>query len=237
MPAPDFGDQHAPGAPAAHAAPDFGDRAAPSSTADDWLHAGGRLLGSTAATAIGAEKGLVQSLGNAPWGSIPNEDGKSPLLNWAKSENKDYPVAEGAGRYGPEAIGLMALPELGVGRGIETAMSEAPRFARVLGKGAEGMWKGAVGGATQGDTKVGADVGAGSSAAFSAYRMLPHQAQWMIPLAAIVAASKVGGEGYVPWHTRHILSYLAEAAAALSGKFPGVSGALGAKALGDTDQQ
>ena len=57
----------------------------------------------------------------------------------------------------------------------------------------------------------------------------------MIPLAAVMAASEAGGRGYLPWDVRHVLSYMAEAAAALSGKVPGVSGALGAKAfVGDS---
>jgi hypothetical protein len=238
MSAPDFGDQHAPAAPAAHAAPDFGDRpAAATSTTDDWLHAGGRLLGSTAATAIGAEKGLVQSFGNAPWGSIPNEDGKSPVLNWAKSENKDYPWAEGAGRLAGEYGPLAALPESGAGKAIEASMSDLPRLARVIGKGVEGTWKGAVGGTTQGDAATGGDVGGGAATAYSAYRMLPHQAQWMLPIAAIWGASKAADQGYLHWEPRHILAYLAEAAAALGGKFPGVGGALGAKAFGSGDQR
>lgn len=232
MPRPDFGDdQHAPTAAAPSGRPDFGDRPAP---------AGGeglasKLLGSTSATIGGIGKGAVQSFGNAPWGSIPNEDGKSPLLNWAKTENKNYPTAEKAGRYAAEYGPLMMLPSVGLEGLAAKTIPEFPRAASIIGKGLEGTWKGGVGGATQGDPQTGAATGGGSAAAYRAYRMLPHQAQWMLPVAAIMAMSKAGGEGYIPWDTRHILSYLGEAAAGLSGKFPGVAGALGAKLFGDTD--
>lgn len=198
-----------------------------------WMGTAENLVGSTGATIAGLGKGAVQSFGNTPWGSIPNEDGKSPVLNWAKSENKDYPVAEGAGRLTAEYGPLALLPDLGLEGLTAKAIPELPRVANLIGKGLEGTWKGGVGGATQRDTKTGAEVGGGTATAYNAYRMLPYQAQWMLPVAAIMAMSKAGGEGYVPWDVRHILSYMAEAAMALSGKVPGVAGALGAKAFGD----
>jgi|SRR5580693_6079812 hypothetical protein len=235
MPRPDFGDdQHAPTAIAAPSGrPDFGDQHPAAAGGGDWTGTAEKLLGATGATIGGLGKGAVQSFGNAPWASIPNEDGKSPVLNWAKTEDKNYPVAEKAGRYAAQYGPLAIIPSVGLEGLAAKAIPEFPRAASIIGKGLEGTWKGAVGGATQGDAKTGAATGGGTAAAYNAYRMLPHQAQWMLPVAAIMAMSKAGGEGYIPWDTRHILSYLAEAAAGLTGKLPGVAGALGAKAFGE----
>jgi hypothetical protein len=235
MPRPDFGDdQHAAAPAATGGRPDFGDRPAPAG-GGGWAETGEKLLGSTGATIGGFGKELAQ-MGAPPGGvSLQEADPKGPVATWAKTEDKNYPTAEKAGRYGPGAIGLMMMPDLGLEGLAAKTIPEFPRAARIIGKGLEGTWKGGVGGATQGDPKTGSEVGGGTAAAYSAYRMLPGQAQWMLPVAAIMAMSKAGGEGYIPWDTRHILSYLAEAAAGLGGKFPGLTGAFGAKALGGGD--
>lgn len=201
--------------------------------AQTWSGLGSSLLGATSATVSGLGKGIVNSVENSPLGSIPNDDGKSPVMNWAKSENKDYPVAEKAGRYAAEYAPLVMLPELGGVRVASKIIPELPRVARVLGKGAEGAWKGAVGGATQGDPKTGAEVGAGTAAGTAAFMAAPNWLKTIIGLGALEGGRDLAGGGRLPygmWHMAHPLALLAAAAL---GKFPGVTGALGAKAFGD----
>jgi hypothetical protein len=200
-----------------------------------WTGTAKDLLGSTSATIQGLGKGAVNAIENSPLGTIPNEDNKSPVMNWAKSENKDYPVAEKAGRIASEYAPLALLPETGLG---EAAMSRAflvpageqlPRLAKVMSKGLEGTWRGGVGGATQGDTKTGAEVGGGTAAAASVLRQFP-QLMWPAGFMAIEAAR----EGVkLPWGSWHLSHPLAALAAAAMGFAPGVSGALGAKEFGD----
>ena len=199
-------------------------------SSETWSGLASNLLGATSATIGGLGKGTVQSFGNAPWASIPNEDGKSPLLNWAKTEDKDYPVAEKAGRYAAEYAPLAVMPELGGVRAASKIIPEFPRAARVIGKGLEGTWKGAVGGATQGDTKTGAAVGGGTAAGSAAFMALPWWLKSALTTGAVVGARE--GGAHLPagsWHLAHPLALLAAAA---MGKFPGMSGALGAKAFG-----
>jgi hypothetical protein len=231
MPRPDFGDdQHAPAATATPSGrPDFGDQhpaAAGGGLASD-------LLGSTSATISGLGKGLAQ-MGAPPGGvSLREADPQGPVATWAKTENKDYPVAEKAGRWTAEYGPLALMPDIGAPGALARAVPELPRLARVVGKGLEGTWKGAVGGATQGDTKTGAEVGGGTAAAASVLRQFP-QLMWPAGFMAIEAAR----EGVkLPWGFWHLSHPLAALAAAAMGWAPGVSGALGAKALGDTDQQ
>lgn len=198
--------------------------------AQTWGGLASSLLGATSATVSGLGKGAVQSFGNAPWGSIPNADGQSPVLNWAKSENKDYPVAEKAGRYAAEYGPLALLPELGGVRAASKIIPEFPRAARIIGKGLEGTWKGAVGGATQGDAKTGAEVGGGTAAGTAAFMAAPSWLKYMTGLAALEAAHSGGAR--LPWGSFHMAHPLALMAASVLGKFPGLSGALGAKAFG-----
>lgn len=209
-------------------------------SSETWSGLASNLLGATSATIGGLGKGAVQSFGNAPWASIPNEDGKSPVLNWAKSENKDYPVAEKAGRYAAEYGPLALLPEIGgeaamarlfsVPRNAAGQLEKLPALAKVMAKGLEGTWKGAVGGATQGDTKTGAAVGGGTAAGSAAFMALPWWLKSALTTGAVVGARE--GGAHLPagsWHLAHPLALLAAAAL---GKFPGMSGALGAKAFG-----
>jgi hypothetical protein len=195
-----------------------------------WTGTAKDLLGSTSATISGLGKGAVESFGNAPWASIPNEDGKSPVLNWAKSENKDYPVAEKAGRWTAEYGPLALMPDIGAPGAFARAVPELPRLARVAGKGVEGLWKGAVGGQTQGDAKTGAEVGGGTAAAASVLRQFP-KIMWPAGFMAYEAAREGGAK--LPWGAWHLSHPLAALAAAAMGFAPGVSGALGAKAFGD----
>jgi hypothetical protein len=202
----------------------------PRASGGGWTGTAKDLLGSTSATISGLGKGAVESFGNAPWASIPNEDGKSPVMNWAKSENKDYPVAEKAGRWTAEYGPLALMPDVGLPGAFAKAVPELPRLARVVGKGAEGLWKGAVGGQTQGDAKTGAEVGGGTAAAASVLRQFPHL-MWPAGFMAIEAAREGGGK--LPWGAWHLSHPLAALAAAAMGLAPGVSGALGAKAFGE----
>ena len=219
--------------------PKKGDAPAPaeaSPTGDNsWMSTASRIAGSTAATVQGMGKGLAE-MGAPPGGvSLRDADPKGPVATWAKSEEPDYPVAEGAGRLAAQYLPLAMLPSVGLEGLAAKTIPEFPRAASIIGRGLEGTWKGGVGGATQGDTKTGAATGGGLSTAYRAYQMLPGP-RWMLPVAAIMAMSKAGGEGYVPWDVRHILSYLAEAAGGIAGgKIPGVAGALGAKAFGGDD--
>lgn len=200
--------------------------------ASTWGGLASSLLGATSATVSGLGKGAVQSFGNAPWGSIPDDDGKSPVMNWAKSENQDYPIAEKAGRYAAQYGPLAFLPELGGVRAASKVIPELPRLARIAGKGLEGTWKGAVGGATQGDPKTGAEVGGGTAAASAALSVAP---SWLKYLAGLAALESVHAGGVrLPWGSWHMAHPLAALASAALGKVPGVSGALGAKAFGDT---
>lgn len=188
----------------------------------------GRLAGSTAATAIGIEKGAAQ-LGAPPGGvSLREADPTGPVATWAKTGNRDYPIAEGAGRaavqYGP----LAALPDVGAPGAFARAVPELPRLARVAGKGAEGLWKGYVGGRTQGNSSVGEATGGGTAMAAEALQRFP-QLMWPAGFMAIEAARQ-GGK--LPWGSWHLAHPLAALAAIVMGLAPGVSGALGAKALG-----
>ena len=215
--------------------------------AQTWSGLGSSLLGATSATVSGLGKGIVNSVENSPLGSIPNDDGRSPVMNWAKSENKDYPVAEKAGRYAAEYAPLALLPELGGVRVASKIIPELPRVARVLGKGVEGAWKGAAGGAAEANVDTpsgdeagrrvarGAAEGAGTTVALgagqAALRAMPY---WVLP-AAIAGGELMHGR-FLPWHIRHAMGMahpLALLAAAAMGKFPGVTGALGAKEFGD----
>lgn len=195
-----------------------------------WSGLASNLLGSTSATISGLGKGLVTSVENSPLGSIPNEDGKSPVMNWAKSENKDYPVAEKAGRYAAQYGPLALLPNLGGERAAAWAIPELPRLARIAGKALEGTWKGAVGGATQGDPKTGAEVGGGTAAGTAAFMAAPSWLKYMAGLAALESVREGGVR--LPWGSWHMAHPLAAMSAAVLGKAPGVSGALGAKAFG-----
>jgi hypothetical protein len=235
MPAPDFGDdQHAPAAARAPAAPDFGDQ---HPAGGDWSTTAGQLLGSTSATISGLGKGAVNAVESSAFGSIPNEDGKSPVMNWAKSENKDYPVAEQAGRWAAEYGPLALLPDLGGVRAARTVIPELPRLARVVGKGLEGTWKGAVGGATQGDTKTGAEVGGGTAAGTAAFMAAPNWLKTLIGIGALEGGHDIAASGgRLPWGMWHAAHPLALLAAAALGKFPGLTGAIGAKAFGDGDR-
>lgn len=230
MPRPDFGDdQHAPSG-----RPDFGDRPAPTHfNSGTWSGLASDLLGSTSATIGGLERGAVNTIENSPLGSIPNEDNKSPVMNWAKTENKDYPVAEKAGRWAAEYAPLMMLPEAGAARGVAKVIPELPRLARVVGKGLEGTWKGAVGGATQGDPKTGAEVGGGTAAGTAAFMAAPNWLKTLIGIGALEGGHDLAGSGRLPWGMWHAAHPLALLAAAALGKFPGLTGALGAKAFGD----
>jgi hypothetical protein len=235
MPRPDFGDdQHAPTAIAAPSGrPDFGDQHPAAAGGGDWTGTAEKLLGATGATIGGLGKGAVQSFGNTPWGSIPNEDGKSPVLNWAKTEDKNYPVAEKAGRYAAEYGPLALMPELG-GAGFAAKMvPELPRLARIVGTGIEGTAKGALGGATQGDTKTGAEAGGAGAASRAAFMAAPNWLKTMIGLGALEAA-RSGGER-LPWGSWHMAHPLAIMAAALLGGKPGVTGAAAAKMFGGGD--
>jgi hypothetical protein len=238
VPRPDFGpDQTHANTPAAPSGrPDFGDRH-PAAAGGGWAETGEKLLGATSATIGGLGKGAVESFGNAPWGSIPNEDGKSPVLNWAKTEDKNYPVAEKAGRLAAEYAPLAMLPEAGAVRGMAKAIPEFPRVARVIGKGLEGTWKGAVGGATQGDPKTGAEVGGGTAAGTAAFMAAPNWLKTIIGLGALEGGRDLAGGGRLPFGMWHMAHPLALFAAAAMGKFPGLTGALGAKELGDGDQR
>ena len=200
--------------------------------AQTWGGLASSLLGATSATASGLGKGAVQSFGNAPWGSIPNADSQSPVLNWAKTEDKDYPVAEKAGRYAAEYGPLALLPEMGGVRAASKIIPEFPRAARIIGKGLEGTWKGAVGGATQGDTKTGAEVGGGTAAGTAAFMAAPSWLKFLVGMGVLDAAHEGGGVR-LPWGTYHLAHPLATMAATVLGFAPGVSGALGAKAFGD----
>jgi hypothetical protein len=195
-----------------------------------WGQLGSNLLGATSATVSGLGKGIVNTVESLPGASIPNEDGKSPVMNWAKSENKDYPVAEKAGRWAAEYGPLALMPDIGAPGAFARAVPELPRLARVAGKGVEGLWKGAVGGQTQGDAKTGAEVGGGTAAAASVLRQFPH-IMWPAGFMAIEAAREGGVK--LPWGFWHLSHPLAALAAAAMGLAPGVSGALGAKAFGD----
>ena len=231
MPRPDFGDdQHAPGA-AAGGRPDFGDPhpAAGGGLASD-------LLGATSATITGLGKGLAQ-MGAPPGGvSLREADPKGPVATWAKTEDQNYPVAEKAGRWTAEYGPLAMIPDIGAARFAAKAVPELPRIARVVGKGLEGTWKGAVGGATQGDTKTGAEVGGGTAAGTAAFMAAPSWLKTLIGIGALEGGKDLAGGGRLPWGMWHAAHPLALLAAAALGTFPGLTGALGAKAFGEGDQ-
>ena len=194
--------------------------------AQSWSGLASNLLGSTSATISGMGKGVVQTFG----GMIPDDDGKSPVKNWAKSENKDYPVAEKAGRWTAEFGPLALLPSIGAEGVMARTIPEFPRVARVIGKGLEGTWKGGVGGTTQGDTKTGAEVGGGTATGTAAFMAAPSWVKTLAGLAALEGVREGGAK--LPWGSWHMAHPLALMAATLLGKFPGLSGALGAKAFG-----
>ena len=205
-------------------------KAGPSSGGgDDFVagaeHTAGRLAGATAATVEGMGKGIANVSGN-----LPTLVGLPALSSkWASSRNPNYPIAEGVGRLAPLGVGLAAMPEAGMeeaATNLVPELAKVPRIARAVGKVGEGVWKGYVGGGTQGDPRAGEATGAGSAAAWEALRNIPGR-QYIVP-AAIIGAAEMARGGYMPWVQRHALSYLAEMAAALSGKFPGIAGALGA---------
>lgn len=184
----------------------------------------GNLMGATGATFMGMAKGV------ADMGQHLAGDPEGPIGDFAKSENKDYPTAEKAGRYTAEYGPLLFLPELGAEGLAAKVIPELPRVARIVGKGLEGTWKGAVGGLTQGDTKTGAEVGGGTAAATAAFMAAPSWVKTLTGLAALEAA-RSGGVS-LPWGSWHMAHPLAAMAATALGKFPGLSGALGTKALG-----
>jgi hypothetical protein len=189
----------------------------------------GRLAGATEATVEGMGKGIANLSGN-----LPTLVGLPALHSkWASSTNKDYPVAEAAGRYLPELGGLAALPEAGVGEAateLVPELAKVPRVAKAVGKVGEGLWKGYAGGAAEGDPKTGEEAGAGSAAVWEGLKAIPNKGYLLGP--AMLMAYEASKGGYMPWDMRHALSYFAEAAAAMTGKFPGVAGAMGAKAFG-----
>jgi hypothetical protein len=186
------------------------------------------LLGSTSATVSGIGKGLAQ-MGAPPGGvSLREADPKGPVATWAGSENKQYPTAEKAGRYAAEYGPLALMPDIGAPEAFAKAVPELPRLARVVGKGAEGVWKGGVGGYTQGNPKVGAATGGGTAMAAEALRRFP-SIVWPAGFMAMEAFREGGRLPGGAWHLAHPLAALAAAA---MGFAPGVSGALGAGAVG-----
>jgi hypothetical protein len=209
----------------------------PRASGGGWEGTAKDLLGATSATIGGLGKGAVSAVENLPGvGSIPDTpESPSPVMSWARSENKDYPVAEKAGRIASQYAPLAMLPESGLG---EAAMSrlflvpknaQLPRLAKVMSKGLEGAWRGGVGGATQGDTKTGAATGAGTAAAASVLKQFP-QLMWPAGFMAIEAAREGVKLPYGTWHLSHPLAALAAAALGLA---PGVSGAIGARTFGE----
>lgn len=203
----------------------------------------GNLIGSTAATIGGIGKGVAQ-LGAPPGGrSLQDADPEGPVASWAKTEDKRYPIAEKAGRYAAEYAPLAALPDVGAPGAFAKAVPEIPRIMNVAGKGAEGLWKGAVGGASQGNTKAGAVTGGATGTAASMLKQFP-LLRTLAGVAAIEGAREGGGGGKMPWGSWHLAHPLAALAAAAMGFAPGVSGAIGAdiagpaqKDAGNGDQQ
>jgi hypothetical protein len=217
--------------------------------AQSWSGLASNLLGSTSATISGMGKGLAQ-MGAPPGGvSLREADPEGPVASWAKSENKDYPVAEKAGRWAAEYGPLAVMPETGGGeaamarlfsvpRNAAGQLEKLPRLAQVMSKGLEGTWRGGVGGATQGDTKTGAEVGGGTATGTAAFMAAPSWVKTLAGLAALEGVREGGAK--LPWGSWHMAHPLALMAATLLGKFPGLSGALGAKAFGgggDGDNQ
>lgn len=195
---------------------------------------GADLLGATSATITGMGKGLAQ-MGAPPGGVSLNEaDPKGPVATWAGTEDQRYPIAEKAGRYAAEYGPLAALPDVGAPGAFAKAVPELPRLARIAGKGAEGLWKGGVGGYTQGNPKAGAATGGGTAAAAATLKEFP-QIMWPAGFAAIEAAREGGLP--LPWGAWHLAHPLAALAALVAGKAPGVAGALGAEAVGRDDGQ
>jgi hypothetical protein len=194
------------------------------------------LLGATEATVEGMGKGIANFSGN-----LPRLIGLPALHSkWASSTNKDYPIADTIGRYAPEGAALAALPEMGVGRavtGLVPELANVPKIANIIGKAGEGYWKGEVGGAAEGDSKVGGITGAGSAATAATISSLPHMLQYGLGLLALESAREMAGGGHnvLPWGSYHFAYPLSALAAMIMGKAPGVSGAIGAKYLGDGD--
>jgi hypothetical protein len=190
------------------------------------------LLGSTSATIGGIGKGLAQ-IGAPPGGaSLREADPKGPVATWAKTEDKDYPTAEKAGRLAAQYGPLAMIPSVGLEGLAAKTIPEFPRVAGVIGKGLEGTWKGGVGGATQGDPKTGAEVGGGTAAGSAAFMAAPGWLKSVLAMGALMGGREMTG-GRLPWGAYHMAHPLALLAAAALGRFPGLSGAFGAKALGD----
>jgi hypothetical protein len=236
VPRPDFGpDQtHTDPSAAPSGRPDFGDR--PASSGDGgWEETGEKLLGATSATIGGLGKGLAQ-MGAPPGGvSLQEADPKGPVASWATTEDKDYPVAEKAGRVAAEYGPLALMPELGGAKFAAKMAPELPRLARIVGSGIEGTAKGAFGGATQGDTKTGAEAGGAGALGRAAFMAAPSWLKYLAGMAALEAAHSEGGR--LPWGSFHMAHPLAIMAAALLGGKPGLTGAVAAKMFGGDSGQ
>jgi hypothetical protein len=188
----------------------------------------GNLINSTAATFKGIEKGAAQ-LGAPPGGrSLQDADPEGPVATWAKTEDTRYPIAEKAGRYAAEYGPLAMLPDVGAPGAFAKAVPELPRLARVAGKGAEGLWKGYLGGSSQGNPKAGAATGGATGTAAAVLKQFP-QLAWPAGFLALEAARSGGNLPFGAWHLAHPLAALAAAA---MGFAPGVSGAIGADIAG-----
>ena len=190
----------------------------------------GNLVGSTEATIGGIGKGLSQ-LGAPPGGvSLQDADPEGPVASWAKTEDKRYPTAEKAGRYAAEYGPLFALPDVGAPEAFAKAVPEIPKIMNVAGKGVEGLWKGYVGGATQGNAKAGAATGGATGTAAAMLKQFP----LLRTLAGVAAleSAREGSGGKMPWGSWHLAHPLLAALAAAMGFAPGVSGAIGADIAG-----
>jgi hypothetical protein len=233
MPRPDFfgDDQHAPAATAAPTGrPDFGDQH-PAAGGGDWTGTAERLLGATGATIGGVGKGLAQ-IGAPPGGvSLREADPKGPVATWAKTEDKNYPTAEKAGRLTAQFAPLALTPELGGGAFAAKMVPELPTLARIVGTGLEGTALGGAGGAMQGDAQTGAEAGGGGATGRAAFMAAPGWLKTIIGLAAMEAARE-GGGAKLPWGSWHMAHPLAIMAAGLLGGRPGVTGAAAAKMFG-----
>lgn len=173
----------------------------PDDTGNVTVHpkSGGSVSGAIWAGVKGAGKQLVSDVESIPGvGSIPNEDKKSPVMNWAQSGNPDYPTSDTVGRIAGEIAPLAALPDIefpalaargaaALGRGAAPLASKiyqgtqfapltgrpiAPWLPSALNRIANLGWKGAVGGASQSpdDRAGGAEVGAGTAIGTRALR-------------------------------------------------------------------
>jgi len=228
MPRPDFADPH----DIASGRPDFDDTAHPQ-TRESWLHWGGELAAST-------YEGAVKGVADMP---IVSSMVSPQMREWAKTSDPKHPIAEGVGYYGAQYGPLALLPDVGLpAMAARTAPFWKPA-ARIAGRVGEGLWKGAVGGATQGDPETGAVAGGGSSlareGARAAWRAMPTWAKTglatSLPLLAYEAARGERGGFQIPWWMAHYLGEGAAGAAGVVAGKPGVAGALGAKLSGGSD--